>query len=583
MGRAKETAKLTNRSNTSGYNQAMKEFAAQKGDLEREVELTNKQLQERFNYEQEIRNLQRLSALDQYNLNQQQYKQQLINNEQAANAARMSQNNVYESRLGEIGDQVEDNSLAFQSTQRNARYNLEQANFTLDQAIYGARSDLERASTNRKQNALQYEDTIANLQIDKKRSDLQLTNALNSAATDRENSEIALTQALNSSESAAAQSRLSYKNQLISIGGEQSSIQRAKEQAAIREITLNNQERDAIADRNFESIAAQIENVMNAGQARAAGRTGNSANNAVQSTIAAFALNNAKIEDALYRSKASIDAERRDVASSMEALSRQSALLLNRKGTAFESLQLALKDANDATNIAGRKYGVEQGAIGDSITSAQRSASIDASQRLNTEKTAAETKNLSDESVRTSETDAQKKEEFAKRGAYLSVTQIEENLAADREVFRLNQRRLGESLVNAAAAREFAMSEIARGKVQADRQAAAARMLPPRFAPDPPKPYKAEMPTLVPPPEPIPVTREAYQVPQPQKQSGMSKVLSIGAMVLGVGAAVFTGGASLAPALGVTTGMFAAGGSAAAIGAAASAASTGLGTIAQYT
>ena len=583
MGRAKETAKLTNRSNTRGYNQSMKEFAAQKADLEREVELTNLQQEKQFEYEQEIRNIQRLSALDQYEQNQQQYKNQLIFNEQAANAAVDSQNRVYESRLGEVEDQAEDQYIAYNQTQRNARYNLEQAEFSLDQAVYGAQSDLARVNVNRKQNELEYQNTIAGLQIDKQRSELQLNNALNNAANDRETSDIALTQALNSSKSAKAQSQLNYKNQLVSIGAEESNIQRAQEQATIRQINLDNQERDAVADRNFESLAAQIEDVMNSGSARSTGRTGNSAANTVQSTIATFAINTAKIEDALYRSKASINNERRDVASQMAALSRQTALLSNKKGNAFEGLQLALKDANDAKNIAGRKYGAEQGAIGDSITAAQRSASIDKSQIQIGEKTAAESKNLADESSVISETDATKKKEFAQRSAYLNTRSIEENLQADREVFYLSQKRLGESIVNAAAARDIAMSDIARSKVQADRQTDAARMLPPRFAPDPPKPYKAEMPTLVPPPEPIQVTREAYQVPQPKKQSGTSKVLSIGAAVLGVGAAVFTAGASLGPALGATTGLFSAAGNAAAIGTGLGAASSALGTIGKIT
>lgn len=546
-GKAKEIAKLTNRANTRGYNQSMKEFAAQKADLEREVELTNLNQEAKFQYEQEIRNLQRLSALDGYQQNQQQYKQQLINNQQAADAAVDSQNSAYESRLGQIEDASEDQYIAYDKTQRNTRYNLEQTEFTLDQAIYGAESDIARAENSKKQNQLEYDDAIASLKIDRK------------------NSDISLTQALNASKSSQAASRLNYKNQLISIGSEKSNIQRSEEQAAIRKLSLDNKERDAIADRNFETLSAQIEDVMNSGSARAAGRTGNSANNAVQSTIALFALNTAKIEDALYRSKANIDAERRDVASQMAALSRQTALLLNKEGTAFEGLQQALKDANDATNIAGRKYGVEQDAIGNRTVSAGRSKSI------------------SDESTRLSVQDANKKSEFAKRSASLSTTQLMEELKADTDVFKLNQQRLGESIVNAAAARSVAMTAIARGKVQADRQADAARMLPPRFAPDPPKPYKAEMPTLVPPPEPIPVTREAYQIPQPQKQSGLSKVLSIGAAVVGVAGAVFTAGASLGPALGATTGMFAAGGSAASIGSAAGALSTGLGTIGQFT
>ena len=42
MGKAKEQAQLQNRASLRQYNQSMKEFAAQKADLQREVDLTNK-------------------------------------------------------------------------------------------------------------------------------------------------------------------------------------------------------------------------------------------------------------------------------------------------------------------------------------------------------------------------------------------------------------------------------------------------------------------------------------------------------------------------------------------------------------
>ncbi len=170
-----------------------------------------------------------------------------------------------------------------------------------------------------------------------------------------------------------------------------------------------------------------------------------------------------------------------------------------------------------------------------------------------------------------------KDKQFAKRAAKLDLNKLSDELGLDIDIFEKNQSKLGQSLLNAAEQREFAMSEIARGKVQADLQTDAARMLPPRFAPDPPRPYKAEMPTLVPPPEPVQVTREAFQVPQPKAQSGFSKVLSIGAGILGIAGAAFTGGASL----GLTGGLFGAG--AAATGTALGAASSGLGLISKYT
>ena len=91
MGMAKETAKLNNRAAQRQYNYDMKQFAAQKADLERETGLTNKVQEATFEYQQEMRNIQRLSILDQYEKSNDQYEQQLVWNEQAAKAARESQ------------------------------------------------------------------------------------------------------------------------------------------------------------------------------------------------------------------------------------------------------------------------------------------------------------------------------------------------------------------------------------------------------------------------------------------------------------------------------------------------------------
>ena len=91
-----------------------------------------------------------------------------------------------------------------------------------------------------------------------------------------------------------------------------------------------------------------------------------------------------------------------------------------------------------------------------------------------------------------------KEKAFARKGAKIDIKKLTDDLELDLKVFTQNKEKLGASLINAAESREYAMGEIARGKVQADISADAARMLPPRFAPDPPRPYKAEMPTLVP-------------------------------------------------------------------------------------
>ena len=105
MGQAKEQAQLTNDANLRQYNYDMKMFAAQKADLQRETDLTNKVQEDKFNYQQELRNIERLSILDRYKRDQDRYKQQLEWNQQAAKAARDSQDRVFEQRVGEIQEE----------------------------------------------------------------------------------------------------------------------------------------------------------------------------------------------------------------------------------------------------------------------------------------------------------------------------------------------------------------------------------------------------------------------------------------------------------------------------------------------
>ena len=61
MPMAKEQAQLQNRANLRQYNYDMKQFEAQRADLERETELTNKVQDATFEYQQELRNIERLS------------------------------------------------------------------------------------------------------------------------------------------------------------------------------------------------------------------------------------------------------------------------------------------------------------------------------------------------------------------------------------------------------------------------------------------------------------------------------------------------------------------------------------------
>ena len=438
---AKEASLAANKSRLLQYEYDVQTFEAQKSDLEREVNLQNKINRETYNYQQEIRNLQRLSIMDQYDKSQDMYKQQLVWNEKAAKDAVASQQAVYEQRLAEIQQAEIDQEIAYERSLNTAGYNLDQAEFTLSEAI----------------------------------------------------------RTLDKSEADAERQK---QRDLLSIGEERDSITRAKEEIKIRRASLANRERDARADANFETITAAIENIEARGLERAKGRKGKSSDATLQAATAAFAINTAKISDALFRSKESVKRER-------------------------ESL------AADEKQLTGRS-----GRISKKVT-------------------------LIDEARTAVQKDVKASKKLALQRSQLEAERLSKELDIDMEVFEMNQARLGESILNAAKARNLAIEEIATQKVKADFAADAARMLPVRMAPDPPRPYKAEMPTLVDPPEPLYTKPKAYMVPGPKKQSGLSKALMIGGAVIGIAGAAFTGGASL----GLTMGM----------GTTAAAAATGIG------
>ena len=118
--------------------------------------------------------------------------------------------------------------------------------------------------------------------------------------------EFTLEQALYNADKQKSGAEIQYKQQQLAIGAERSNSEKANDMLEIQRIAAENKERDAVADRNPEQLQADVELIQAQGQELARGRTGKSASNALQANMAAFAFNTAKISDALYRSKESI-------------------------------------------------------------------------------------------------------------------------------------------------------------------------------------------------------------------------------------------------------------------------------------
>ena len=95
MPQAKEQAKLTNRANLSTASQNIKEFAVKEANLQSEVDLTNYQREQEYQYGLDLRAIQDLALYEQFTKNEQDVDTQLIWNREAANAAVDSQDRAF--------------------------------------------------------------------------------------------------------------------------------------------------------------------------------------------------------------------------------------------------------------------------------------------------------------------------------------------------------------------------------------------------------------------------------------------------------------------------------------------------------
>lgn len=444
---AKSRAQLENRASARRFNQSLKEFEAQKANTQMEVDMYNEATRAKYEYGLEQKAAGELAQIRQYEKNQQDVKTQLRYNQQDFKNAIQSQNDVFNQRRGEIEQTKQDQRIAMERTRATNKFS--EQSLRLD-----ASQTMERAD-------LQYAQSLAQSQLDRKGA------------------------------------KLDYRQTGLAIDSERSEIKKNNDLLEIQDRQINFQERNAVADRNFEMVKATVENIQASGAAAARGQRGVSASNTQQSILAAFAVDTAQISDALYRAKTELGFEREQVDAQQRALKRQSKIVDKKKQLSIDRYDLAIKRA-DVSDMFAKQ-----------------------------------TRNIAKRQTRQSRD--------------LQLDNLSKTFDIDRRVFDMNISRLGEELVSAAEARKQSMRDITRGKVRADNAANASRMLDPSefFLPDPPRPNQMEMPVMVPPPEPDAVTREMYQVPQPEKPSGISSVLGGIGMVAGIIGSVATAGAAI--------------------------------------
>ena len=139
--------------------------------------------------------------------------------------------------------------------------------------------------------------------------------------------------------------------------------------------------------------------------------------------------------------------------------------------------------------------------------------------------------------------------------ADLRLNLISQTTGLKAEVFSMDRRAIGESMMSALSAFESQKEDIYLRKYEADVKAYASRMFEPKFADAPKKPFETPQFDNPPPARPIEVPPAGVARPQsPPQQSSFSKILQIGATVLGAVAAPFTAGGSVAAAAALTGG-----------------------------
>ena len=133
-----------------------------------------------------------------------------------------------------------------------------------------------------------------------------------------------------------------------------------------------------------------------------------------------------------------------------------------------------------------------------------------------------------------------------KQSAKDRLNLIAETTGLKAEVFSMDRRAIGESVLSAASAYDSAVEDIWLKKYEGDVKTYANRMFEPKFADAPKAPFQVPSFPSIPPSMPIEVPKGSV-APRPKapKQSGLSKVLSIGASVVGALAAPLTAGGSL--------------------------------------
>ena len=168
-------------------------------------------------------------------------------------------------------------------------------------------------------------------------------------------------------------------------------------------------------------VQATIKSVQDSGLAAARGQRGRSASATQQAVLSSFAFDTAKISDALYRSKESLELERQQIAAQQRGIGRQRGILNQKEDLSQDRLSLAIEklDSNDIFAQAGRDMAVSQSLATRDLTNQQ------ARDTLNL--TESQTEDTLDLTERQAEENRKQTNQQARASRDLSISQADRN------------------------------------------------------------------------------------------------------------------------------------------------------------
>ena len=514
------------------YYQAMDNYYLNQYETEVTTELQDAQLKQQFEDSLKISDAQREAQLQAYDISEQRYRTQLQLNQRAYDETSENLNRRLGVTVDQYYDQFTDQQNAFQ--QQAARSAIDargQQNIIdfADDEFSIAEEQNRRAEVLERRSLLQESGLLGEQKI--------RDTALRQAETD---SITAQRTQIEDTKNVQANIRLKQQEQL-QIDKDQ--VQKLKDLAATEDLDAQLAFEQTLSNIAFQKQDQRLQGIQQKGKARARGRKGKSAERTINTTAALTGLSVAKLTNAAFFATEQRENQKSAYQTRTEQLALQEdSLKIKGDMIGFEEQLEAIQRAAATSQLDARE---DRSTADADFTAAQRKQrDAEVSQQL---LETSDKRTLAD-SIAGLARDRQQE------GAKLAIETIAQNIGFSAEQFELNAERLGASIISEADSVEEQLNRLEQQKYEADFNAFAARMLPPRFADDALAPYEIPTPEYIKPqPGAAPVgASPMIKIQQKQeRQSGLSKALAIGGAVLSVAAIPFTAGASLAAA-GVT-------------------------------